>query len=191
MWFSASKIEIFIIYFKFNNHSNMSQMFSQNISIKLLSGDIINITLNDHNDHNDNTDIIKRLIQEKFYQDCPISCIDLIKNEEEQKEIDYFLFIHDRIDLDCVLVKDCIYDSSGKFYEKYNIINKQDIITTVYIRKNFYNNFILSNDVKVLYSDDTREVIRMPTKYKDMKQVLQSCLTEKELKIVNFDCVMG
>ena len=189
MWFSASKIEIFTIYFKFNNPSNMSQMLSQNISIKLLSGDIINITLNNNNNNN-NTEIIKRVIQEKFYQDYPISCIDLIKNEEEQKEIDYFLFIHDRIDLDCVLVKDCIYDSSGKFYEKYNITNKKDIITSVYIRKNFYNHFILSTDVKILYSDDTREVIRMPTKYKDMKQVLQSCLSEKELKIVNFNCVM-
>lgn len=169
---------------------------SQNISIKLLSGHILNVSLSHDDYHRDNkdnnTDIIKKIIQEKFFTDYPICCIELIKNEqnEEEKEIDYFLFIHDRIDLDCVLVKDCIYDSSGKFYEKYNITNKKDIITSVYIRKNFYNHFILSTDVKILYSDDTREVIRMPTKYKDMKQVLQSCLSEKELKIVNFNCVM-
>jgi hypothetical protein len=166
---------------------------SSQISIKLLSGDIINI-LNINEECKD----IKKLVKEKFYPDYPISCIELIKNEEESEEseeseqkIDYFLFVHDKIDLVCDLVKDCIYDSSGKFYEKYNISNKEEVITSVYVRKNFSNYFILSSDVKILYSDDTREIIRMPTKYKDMKQVLESCLSEQELKIVNFACVMG
>ena len=177
----------------------MSSQISSQMSIKLLSGDIININTEDldfNNENNENIkDQIRILIQKKFYSDYPIYCIELIKNESdsqnEEQKIDYFLFIHDRIDLDCVLIKDCIYDSSGKFYQKYNIINKDEVITSVYVRNNFSNYFILSSDIKILYSDDSKEIIRMPTKYKDMKQVLQSCLNEQQLKIINFGCVMG
>ena len=164
--------------------------FVMSFFIKLLSGDIIRIEICETGDDIKDIQNIKHEIKKKFYQEYkeyPLCCIILLKNEEKNEEnlIDYFLYINNRIKLEYKFVKDAL-SSCGKRYEKYNIFKDDIKVKVLYRCKNYGGNeekeekcFVFGEDVKVIKEFETHEIIFFPTKYKNMKQIIETWFMEE------------
>lgn len=155
-----------------------------------MSGDILPICAEEYTQEYE----LREVIQKKYFPELPICYITLVKNEEnKENEVDYYLFIQDKINVCSVLRKDKIVDSVGKGYKKCDIVlftnGHADVITSVYVCKEQCEEeekrYVLSTDVKQVFSGDI-EIIRMPTKYKTFRQILEMHLSENVMKMIDY-----
>ncbi len=181
------------------------------VNIKTLSGEIIKIEDVGYDEiyyYGDEYRIekLRKKIRDKFYPGYPVNFIKLIDNDEDindidndidneiDNDIDFYLYVFDRTELECFFVKDKIYDRFGKLYSKYDILYKNtNKIVTVYLCQNyksFKNCFILSKDIKVIFSNENYEIINTSSiEFKTISDILRSFMSKEELDMIKSECL--
>ncbi len=164
------------------------EVMTHEVVVKLLSGDLLSIEIkfDDPNDQSDSTKIknkVKHKLQQNFFQSYPLCSIELFDSDSLNEN--YCVFIHDSLDIGFIHKKSNIIDNSGHKFSKYDIIianiECSEILGTIYFCENrFCDAYILEQDVNVIWSANEvqenrpTEIIRMPTKYKSIENILKS-----------------